>query len=352
MTILNLMLGRGHGGLEQASVDYAEALALAGYETLTVTSPGAWASSALADLPQVALPHWSVYDPFAIRRLRRLAVEQRATTVICHGNRALRLALAALKGRLPIVATAHNYSVKRFAAADRVLCITHDLMDEMSRRGYPGNRVFHMPNMVRIPGQATRPADRRIRPVISAMGRFVEKKGFDVFIDAVRILRQRGVDFQAILGGDGEVNESLRKRAVGLEDTLTFAGWVTDKSTFFNSSDIFVLPSRHEPFGIVLLEAMAHGVPVVTTDTEGPREIVKPGRDALLVPRDNAAALADAIESLLVDHAQASALAAEAYLTASCGYGVRAMSERLKQLLTGDMKLVAIAHPGFAALQQ
>lgn len=335
MAILNIMLGRGRGGLEQASLDYAEALALAGIETLTITSPGAWANGGLGQLPHQPIRHWAVFDPLAILRLRRLAEEQKADVAICHGNRALRLTLNALKGRVPIFATAHNYSVKRFVSADRVLCITRDLMNEMARRGYPESRISYMPNMVRIPERTVRPTNPRALPVIATMGRFVEKKGFDLFIDAVRLLKNRGFHFRAVLGGDGELAATLRDRAAGLDDVLTFSGWVADKSAFFGEADIFVLPSRHEPFGIVLLEAMAHSVPVVTTDSEGPREIVQSGHDALLVPRGDAVALADAIAALLADGSRAQALGNQAFQTASASYSIGAMSKRLKQLLAG-----------------
>jgi glycosyltransferase involved in cell wall biosynthesis len=332
MTVLNLMLGQGRGGLEQAGVDYAEALAHAGLPALTVTRPGGWAGTALGNLPHRPLHHWASWDPLAILRLRQLAGETAATAIICHGNRALRMALPALKGRIPVLAVTHNYSSKRFMRADKVLCVTRDFMHHMTARGYPAARLFHVPNMVRIPPPAPRPRYRS-PPVVATMGRFVDKKAFDLFIDAIRELKARNLAFKAVLGGDGEAAASLRRRAAGLEDVLTFTGWIADKSRFFDDADIFVLPSHHEPFGIVLIEAMAHGVPVVTTDSEGPREIVDPGRTALLTPRGSVRDLADALQDLLLDEAKAKALAQQAYRTVSATYSLGAMAGRLTSVL-------------------
>ncbi len=106
MTILNLMLGKGRGGLEQAGVDYAEALAHAGINALTITHPQAWVNPSLANLPHTTLSHIASWDIFAILKLRKIAEEKNATAIICHGNRALRVAFTALKGRVPVIAVA------------------------------------------------------------------------------------------------------------------------------------------------------------------------------------------------------------------------------------------------------
>lgn len=333
MTILNLMLGKGRGGLEQAGVDYADALAHAGIAALTITHPDAWVNPSLASVPHTTLRHLGSWDPLAILALRRLAKQHNATAIICHGNRALRMALTALKGRVPVIAVAHNYSITRFVKADRVFCITRDLIEDMVHRDYPRAQTFHMPNMVRIPATAPR-TPYRTPPVIATMGRFVQKKAFDLFIDAVRELEARDIAFTAILGGDGELRPQLEARAQGVQ-SLTFSGWVQNKEQFFHAADIFVLPSHHEPFGIVLIEAMAHKVPVITTDSEGPCEIVHPNKDALLTRRGDVQEMADALEALITDQAKAKALANEAFALVTGTYSIDAMATRLKRALEG-----------------
>jgi glycosyltransferase involved in cell wall biosynthesis len=163
------------------------------------------------------------------------------------------------------------------------------------------------------------------------MGRFVAKKGFDVFIEALGGLRSDGIAFRAVLAGDGPERAALEglSAARGLRDVLRFPGWVTDKAAFFAGSDLFCLPSHHEPFGIVLIEAMAHARPVVATDSEGPVEILRDGIDGLVVPRGDAARMAQALGALIADPAGAEQLAANAYRQAQRTYDVPRVGERL-----------------------
>lgn len=336
MTILNLMLGRSRGGLEQAVLDYAEALQLAGIGALTVVHPGGWAHTALAGtrLPHATLHQFGAWDLLAARRLKKLAAKAGTRAVICHGNRALSLALHGVSGIIPIVAVAHNYQTRRFARAEACFAVTRHAADALAAAGIPPARIFPMPNATRLPAPSARPAFRS-PPVIGAMGRFDAKKGFIHYLEALALLKARGVRFRAVLGGGGEQEAALRSfvKAQGLEDTVTLPGWVTDKVRFFADIDLFVLPSLHESFGLVLLEAFAHQVPVVTTDPEGPRAIVHPGKDALRVPRADPDALAGALEKLLRDEARAQGLAANARALVEKEYCMDAMAARLKTAL-------------------
>ena len=334
MTILNLMLGRKRGGLEQAALDYAEALALARVPSLTVISPQAWIEAPLvaAGMPHQSLANFGYWDIFAAHRLGQLAKKTRASAIICHGNRALGIALRGLKGTVPIIPVAHGYSTDRFIHADRAFAITEDIARHLAAVGV--KTITAMPNMVRLPALAPRPP-RRQPPVIGAMGRLVGKKGFDVYLDALAILKSRGIPFCAILGGDGKETPSLAARIAqhGLEQHVTLLGWVKDKAAFFESIDLFVLPSRHEPFGIVLIEAMAHGVPVVTTDAEGPAEIATDNVTARIVPRDQPAAMADALAALLADPARATAMGEAGRTLAATEYSMERMATRLRDAL-------------------
>ena len=335
MTILNLMLGKKRGGLEQAALDYAEALQAANIPALSVITPAAWVEAQMvaAGVPHQSLANIARWDPLAILRLRRLAKRTKATAIICHGNRALTLALLALRGRVKIIAVAHNYKVRRFAKADASFSITQHLADHLKTQG--AKNIQLMPNMVRIPHVPPHAAFRS-PPIIGSMGRFVGKKRFELYVEALALLKSRAVKFKAVLGGDGEKADALRSliHNHALEQQITMSGWVRDKAQFFADIDIFVLPSQHEPFGIVLIEAMAYGVPVVTTDSEGPREIVKHGEDALLVPRGDAVAMADAMEQLIKNEEKARIMTAAAHKKVARDYSLAAMAERLKAALT------------------
>jgi len=335
MKIFNIMLGRARGGLEQAAVDYAEALRLAGAEAITITSTDAWVNTPLdsAQLPRLSFTNYGSWDPIAVHKLRSFARTEEAGMAICHGNRALRLALKAFRGILPVVAVTHNYSIEDAKRAQGVFTITRDLALEIELGGVDKSRIFHIPNMVRITPNIRPHTLYQKTPVIGSMGRFVRKKAFDVYLEAIAILNARGVHFKAVLGGTGEEEEKLRALAEArhLSHTVQFTGWVEDKYAFFDSVDFFVLPSHHEPFGIVLIEAMAHGLPCISTDAEGPSEIIHPGVDALLVPRNDPEKLADAMQRLIEDHAYAAELATAGLALVSTHYSMEAMAKRLRE---------------------
>ena len=334
MTILNLMLGKRRGGLEQAAIDYAEAMAAAHIPSLTLISPTAWVEAALvsASLAHQSLPNRGGWDIFAARRLRKLATEQKATAIICHGNRALKLALRALKSRVPILVVAHNYATEKFLLADHCFAITQHLSRYLYTIG--ARQVSIIPNMVRLPAIAPRPL-LRTPPVIGTMGRLHHKKGFDIYLNALALLRDRGIEFHAILGGDGEEGSALQEQLVARDLTahVTLTGWVTDKAAFFDQLDLFVLPSRHEAFGLVLIEAMVYGLPIVTTDAEGPREIAHHNRDALVVPKNNPAAMADALAELLANPARARQLGEAGRTLVREEYSLARMAGRLQEAL-------------------
>jgi glycosyltransferase involved in cell wall biosynthesis len=139
-----------------------------------------------------------------------------------------------------------------------------------------------------------------------------------------------------VLGGDGAEAAALKKQAAdaGLENMLTFPGWVKDKKQFYTYIDIFCLPSLHEPFGIVLLEAFVFGAPVVATDSEGPRDIITPNYDALVVKMGDASGLADALAKLLDDEKLANDIAANAFVKAKMRYSMEIVGERIEEALS------------------
>jgi glycosyltransferase involved in cell wall biosynthesis len=335
MTIINLMLGAKRGGLEQAAIDYAEALALAQRAHVSMVPPGSWVEPQLQQLglPVLPLTQHGGWDVLAAWRLRRTLKRLGASAVICHGNRALSLALRARVAGVPVIAVAHNYKTRRFARADACFAITEHAQAQLAQ-AMPAARVFHLPNMVRLHDAPPRHA-RHTPPVIGSMGRFVAKKGFALLIEAFALLKDRNVAFRGIIAGGGEEEAALRAALTrhGLDDCVTVGGWVHDKDAFYRRIDLFALPSHHEPFGIVLIEAMAAGLPVVATESEGPREILQHGQTGLLSPLGDAAALADAMAAALADAPLAAQLAHAGQASVRARYSPQAMADRLSAAL-------------------
>ncbi len=144
-------------------------------------------------------------------------------------------------------------------------------------------------------------------PVIGIVGRLQPWKGQDRLLAAFALLRERGHEAHLlIVGGDSyelspDYAASLPATvaALGLEGQVTMTGEVADARPYMARMDMLVNASEREPFGIVLVEGMAAGLPVVAVDAGGPAEIVEAGRTGMLARSGSSRDLADAIEPLL-----------------------------------------------------
>lgn len=135
--------------------------------------------------------------------------------------------------------------------------------------------------------------------VVSSMGRFVPRKGFDVLIKAMEFHKSM---YLWIMGG-GEEEENLKALAkkLGVENRIRFAGWQKDPNAYVKASDVFAAASSHEPLGNIILEAWAQDVPVISTKSEGPSWFMNHGKDGLMVEIGDAEGFAKAFETLESD---------------------------------------------------
>ena len=142
-------------------------------------------------------------------------------------------------------------------------------------------------------------------PVVTFAARLLKDKGVREFVEAARMLRKRGIAARFWLAGSPDSgnltsiseDDVLRWKQEGLVEAL---GYRNDIPDLFSQSNIVVLPSYREGLPKVLIEAAACGRAVVTTDVPGCRDAIEPGMTGLLVPVQDATALADAIQSLIV----------------------------------------------------
>lgn len=340
MKIANIMFGRGLGGIEQAFLDYNYALTMAGHEVLAITHPLALINPQISDgVTARSLNNFGSWDFLASMRLRKMLKEFAPHATISHGNRALHLTHKAKKYCGLHIGLSHNYSLKHFQKLDVVFAITKDLRETLISAGIPIARIARIPNMVHLPEavvqKAEKPADQPI--IIGTMGRMVAKKGFDHLIDAAsRLSALSRQPFKILIGGDGDEKASLiaRIKKHKLEDKVELIGWVDDKAAFFAQCDIFCLPSLHEPFGIVLLEAMAHGSAIVAYASEGPKEILTQHPEAgILVKNTDYGALAENLSRLIGNPAQRNFLAAQARLAVEQDYSIAIVSKKIDAAL-------------------
>jgi glycosyltransferase involved in cell wall biosynthesis len=144
-------------------------------------------------------------------------------------------------------------------------------------------------------------------------GRLAAEKGVDTLVEAVGAVRASGVDVRLLVAGEGYERAALEARAheLGCESAVRFAGYRTDARALMKAVDIVVHPPRFEGFGLVVVEAMQAGRPVIATDVAGGiPELVRDGETGVLVPADDVPALASALGRLACDPGLRAALGA------------------------------------------
>jgi glycosyltransferase involved in cell wall biosynthesis len=196
-----------------------------------------------------------------------------------------------------------------YARADLVVTSSRGVADDLIRAfGVDAARirVVHNPvDLAKLAAKAAEPLDHVHavlwdRPVLVAAGRLAEAKNYPLMIDAMALLRRRMAARLFILGA-GELEATLRRHVADrrLDDAVVLCGFQSNPWKYMARADLFVLTSRYEGFGNVLVEALACGAPVVATTSDGTREIVRSGIDGLLVDRHEPESVANALEELL-----------------------------------------------------
>ena len=155
--------------------------------------------------------------------------------------------------------------------------------------------VHFVPNPVRALAGSTSRSSGEGRFRFLSVGRLSHQKGQDLVLEALALARPHLPPVELTLVGSGAEEDRLRRltRTLGLEDIVRFAGYASDPAPWFRSADCFVLSSRWEGFGVVLVEALQFGLPLLAVDCDfGPADVVTDPRLGDLVPAGDVLALA------------------------------------------------------------
>ncbi|MFB3880822.1 MAG: glycosyltransferase family 4 protein [Armatimonadota bacterium] len=235
---------------------------------------------------------------------------------------------------LPLVATIHAtewgrnggirtpmqqyiHSVEWMLAYDawRVICCSHAMEGELQTAlQVPTDKVRVIPNGVEPRRLQSSGAPKKLAAfrrrwardderIVLFVGRLVREKGVEVLIDSMPEVLSAHPDARLVVAGGGPRDHLVGRAARhGLSHKVTFAGYVSDElADLYAVADVAVFPSLYEPFGIVALEAMAAGVPVITSDIGGFREVVRHGATGLHTWANNPRSLAWGITQVLGD---------------------------------------------------
>ncbi|MBI5740380.1 MAG: glycosyltransferase family 4 protein [Nitrospirae bacterium] len=291
----------------------------------------------------------SMYAPFLIRKIIR-GIQKREKYDLWQviGAYPAGFVASALSGIVPLVLRTHgddiqkdqalNYGARLDSAKekriretldsmDRLIAMTRNMYDCYTELQVPPEKIVEIPNTVnlkRFSIPVDRSATRRRygipedRTLLVTVGRYHIKKGHDLIPEIADRLRQRRIDFKWLLIGNGlenlrgEINQKglfgyfILKEEIGMTDLFGEQGEINvpnhELIALLKCSDIFVFPTRLEGFPMVLIEAMAAGIPVATTNSPGVREVVTHNKTALLSEIDDVGSMASNIGRLIDDY--------------------------------------------------
>lgn len=333
MRVLNIMFGKSQGGLERVTLDYANALKESGFEVLTIGAKTGWLATQFEGRSDfVGLRVYGNYGLITQLQMSRLCSKFKPDCILAHGTRAMHYASRiAGPSRIGIL---HNTRFKSVMSKMDALIAVSDGVAGKARERFNTNVIHIVPNSTVIPHlPPRRTAPSCIR--IGAIGRFHHRKGFDLLISALARPDIMAMRWTLRLAGSGEEEGKLKVLAkeLILEDRIEFTGWINEPADFFRQIDLFIMPSREEPFGLVLIEAMAYRLPVIATDTDGPTLILTNGEDGLIVRRDDVDSLSDAIIQALTHFDTLDAMAERGRKKIEEQYNSQLLPERLKSTI-------------------
>ena len=305
MSVLQLLGSAVDGGAETYFTDLTTALAAAGTAQSAVIRAHATRQSALQDahIPTIIARFGSQLDLFTKGKIRQVARVSEAKVLLAWMNRA---ASHAPKGPWARIGRLGGYyDLKYYRGFDALVANTPDIAAWVLAQGWPQDRIHYIPNFAEAGSLETvdraaldTPADV---PLLLSMGRLHEVKAHDISLKALALIPEAYL----WIAGTGPLEAELKTLAqsLGVAERVRFLGWRNDAAALYRTADACLFPSRFEPLGNVVIQCWANSLPVIAAASQGPSQLITPGQDGLLVPIDDAPALAAAARRVLAEPA-------------------------------------------------
>ncbi len=350
MKIVNIILTSQNGGAEQVFIDYSNILKnRLGHQLLTIVKTDAPYCDKIESLGIEAKKiknNFGFHDVFAVKSIKKILEDFDADAVLTHAGRATVLARKAIKKikhkKIFEVAMNHSNNVKRSVGADLIISINKSIFYKTVDLGQEPEKSFTISNAIdtsNISPNFDKINFDKDTITIGMMSRFDRTKGYFELIKALKILNEKqGKKFVLKIAGSGYFQKEIEKmiKNLKMENYIEFLGWIKNKKEFFDSIDIFVLPSLEEPFGLVILESMHHSTPIVSSNCDGPLEILQPEIEAEFFatsPYENIEnRLADAILKLSQDDERARKMAQNAFKKLQERFSFDSLEKNLKEI--------------------
>jgi glycosyltransferase involved in cell wall biosynthesis len=324
MKILQICSARQIGGGEKHLADLANGLAGRGHDIYAAVIPSSPLLTELSAVPKqniVELPMRNSLNVASGLKVVRFARQHEIEIVHAHIARDYPLAaFIARRAGARLVLTRHvlftlnrihRLTLRRTA---RIIGVSQAVVEALRTQGiFDQAKIVLIHNGIDVdrfakgregPGRQQQNTNKKLR--VGMVGHLAPIKGQEDFIRAAALVCDRRADVEFIIAGEDKSRHGEYRRCIedlinslSLNQQVRLIGWVEDISELLSTLDLFVSASRSEPFGLSIVEAMAAGVPVVSTMSEGAQEIIEDNRTGRLTPIGDVEALASTIEGLL-----------------------------------------------------
>lgn len=292
----------------------------------------------------------SFYDVYKILRKEKIDIIHTHNT-----NPFIDGGLAAILARTPVrIHTDHAREYpdkKRYMLAERILSVFYDQIVAVSEQTRDNlieyekiapSRIVTIQNGVSYDKSVIhKRSNKKLADkfIIGSIGRLCKAKGYEYLIEAMSLLKQHAEDFELQIVGDGELMESLNTqiKSLQLEGIVKLVGEQSDVTRYYEAFDIFTISSISEGLPLVLLEAMAYGVPIIATDVGGIAGVVRDGYSAAIIQPHSAEALAERIYSLMNDKSERDRFMNNAMAVFNENYEIDRMVDKYVELFTKNL---------------
>lgn len=299
-------------GIINVAIDLACLQAQAGFEVAIASAGGEYE----ALMKQYGVQHFHLDQrrhPIALIKAAKgfRAIVRRFNPDVVHTHMMTGVILArCLRGDAPyaLISTVHNEFQRAsvlMGLADRVIAVSGSVAESMQRRGIPVDKLRVVTNgTIDSPRKRSRPSPEPLplhRPAITTVAGMYHRKGIAQLIKAFVQIADADPKMHLYLVGNGPDRAEFEQQALEspYADRIHFEGFQPEPQRYLLSTDVFVLASHREPFGLVLSEAREAGCAIVASEVDGIPEVLEGGKAGLLVPPGDVSALATALSHLL-----------------------------------------------------
>lgn len=352
MKILQICSARELGGGEKHLADLSRGLANRGHEVFAAVIPASPLKAELSSVPAehlIELPLRNSLNVASALKLARFVRRHQIEVVHAHVARDYPLAAAvARRAGARLVLTRHVlFPLNRIhrltlRRTNRVIAVSESVAEGLSAQGiFPPEIIVCIHNGIDVDRfeRSSEVHENRGKLRVGMIGHLAPIKGQEDFIRAAAAVSASRGDVEFIIAGEDKSRSGENRRQLerliddlNLSGSIHLIGWVDEVAKLLATLDLFVSPAHSEPFGLSIVEAMAAGVPVIATRSEGAREIIDDGQTGRLVPIGDAEGLAKTIEELLSDSEQGERLSERARRAARERFSLDRMVDATEQV--------------------